>query len=102
VRVKLTLGSGSPLIQEGILTPSATKIRGPSWLSGTGSTGERSKDQVVEALTAIVRDHPPYGRWANIRVGADGTPEAADVRAEVARGRVLVIVQLPPEAAAAR
>jgi hypothetical protein len=52
---------------------------------------------VAEALTAIVRDHPPYGRWAHIRVGADGTPDAADVRAEVARGRVLVLVQLPPE-----
>jgi hypothetical protein len=52
---------------------------------------------VAEALTAIVRDHPPYGRWAHVRVGADGTPDAADVRAEVARGRVLVRVQLPPE-----
>jgi len=52
---------------------------------------------VAEALTAVVRDHPPYGRWAHVRVGADGTPEAADVRAEVARGRVLVRVQLPPE-----
>jgi hypothetical protein len=52
---------------------------------------------VAEALTAIVRDHPPYGRWAHVRVGADGTPAAADVRAEVARGRVLVRVQLPPE-----
>jgi deazaflavin-dependent oxidoreductase (nitroreductase family) len=55
----------------------------------------RDHDRVVDALTAIVRDHPPYGRWANIRVGADGTPEAADIRAEVARGRVLVRVHLP-------
>jgi F420H(2)-dependent quinone reductase len=61
----------------------------------------RDEDQVVEALTAIVRDHPPYGRWAHIRVGADGTPEAADVRAEVARGRVLVLVRLPLEATTA-
>jgi hypothetical protein len=37
------------------------------------------------------------GRWANVGVGADGTPDQADVRAEVARGRVLVRVQLPPE-----
>jgi deazaflavin-dependent oxidoreductase (nitroreductase family) len=54
----------------------------------------RDHDQVAEALTAVVRDHPPYGRWAHVRVGADGTPDAADVLAEVARGRVLVRVQL--------
>jgi hypothetical protein len=57
----------------------------------------RDPDAVVEALTAIVRDHPPYGRWAHIHVGADGTPDPADVRAEVKRGRVLVRVLLPPE-----
>jgi deazaflavin-dependent oxidoreductase (nitroreductase family) len=61
----------------------------------------RDHDLVAEALTAIVRDHPPYGRWANVRVAADGTPEAADIRAEVARGRVLVVVQLPREDAVA-
>lgn len=53
-------------------------------------------DEVVAAaLTALVRDHPPYGRWAHVAVGADGTPDADDVRAEVTRGRVLVLVQLP-------
>jgi deazaflavin-dependent oxidoreductase (nitroreductase family) len=57
----------------------------------------RDPDLVAEALTAVVRDHPPYGRWAHVRVGADGTPDRADVLAEVARGRVLVRVQLPPE-----
>ena len=57
----------------------------------------RDPDLVAEALTAVVRDHPPYGRWAHVRVGADGTPDPADVRTEVARGRVLVRVQLPPE-----
>jgi deazaflavin-dependent oxidoreductase (nitroreductase family) len=62
----------------------------------------RDPDLVTEALTAIVHDHPPYGRWAHIRVGADGTPDTADVRAEVARGRVLVRVQLPPEGTTAR
>ena len=63
------------------------------------ATAEAVRDPslVAEALTAIVRDHPPYGRWAHVRVGADGTPDPADVRAEVARGRVLVRVQLPPE-----
>jgi hypothetical protein len=61
----------------------------------------RDHEVVAEALTAIVRDHPPYGRWAHIRVAANGTPEAADVLAEVARGRVLVVVHLPPEAAIA-
>ena len=62
----------------------------------------RDPDRVAEALTALVQDHPPYGRWAHIGVGADGRPDAADVRAEVARGRVLVRVQLPDEAKAAR
>ncbi len=57
----------------------------------------RDPDLVAEALTALVRDHPPYGRWAHIRVGPDGTPDPADVRAEVDRGRVLVRVQLPPD-----
>jgi hypothetical protein len=62
----------------------------------------RDPDRVAEALTALVQDHPPYGRWAHIGVGADGRPDAADVRAEVARGRVLVRVQLPTEAKPAR
>ena len=57
----------------------------------------RDADQVAEALTALVKDHPPYGRWAHVRVGADGTPDAADVAAEVAKGRVLVRVALPSE-----
>ncbi len=57
----------------------------------------RDPDVVTEALSALVRDHPPYGRWAHIGTGPDGTPDAADVRAEVARGRVLVRVTLPPE-----
>lgn len=52
-------------------------------------------DAVAEALTALVRDHPPYGRWANVRTGGDGVPSAADVHAEVARGRVLIRVRLP-------
>jgi F420H(2)-dependent quinone reductase len=69
-----------------------------------GATAEavRESDQVAEALIALVRDHPPYGRWAHIHVGADGTPDPEDVRAEVARGRVLVRVQLPPEDMSAR
>jgi hypothetical protein len=57
----------------------------------------RDPETVAEALTAIVRHHPPYGRWAHIRVGPDRTPEPADVHAEVARGRVLVRVHLPAE-----
>jgi len=55
----------------------------------------RDPDSVAQALTALVRDHPPYGRWAHVRVGADGTPHAADVDAEIAAGRVLVRIQLP-------
>lgn len=52
--------------------------------------------------THSVRDHPPYGRWAHIHVGADGTPNPDDVTAEVARGRVLVRIQLPADRGAAR
>jgi len=52
---------------------------------------------ITEALMAIVRDHRPYGRWAHIHVGADGTPDPGDVAAEVARRRILVRVQLPEE-----
>jgi deazaflavin-dependent oxidoreductase (nitroreductase family) len=54
----------------------------------------REPGAVAEALAALVRDHPPYGRWANVRLGADGEPDAADVAAEVARGRVLVRVRI--------
>lgn len=61
------------------------------------ATAEAVRDprEVAEALTALIRDHPPYGRWAHVAVGADGTPDPADVAAEVARGRVLVRIQLP-------
>jgi len=64
-----------------------------------GATAEAVRDPgiVAEALSALIRDHPAYGRWAHVGVHADGTPDAADVHAEVARGRVLVRVQLAPE-----
>lgn len=75
--------------------PVGLRLRGRQ-LSATAEA-IRDPEMVAEALTAIVRDHPPYGRWAHIQVGADGTPDAADVRAEVARGRVLIRVLLPPE-----
>jgi hypothetical protein len=52
---------------------------------------------ITEALTAIVRDHRPCGRRAHIHVGADGSPAPGDVAAEIARGRILVRVQLPEE-----
>ena len=55
----------------------------------------RDHDRVAEALTALVADHPPYGRWAHVGVGADGNPDPSDVDAVVARGRVLVRVELP-------
>jgi hypothetical protein len=75
--------------------PVELRLRGRRVLA----TAEAVRDRALaaEALTALVRDHPPYGRWAHVRVGRDGTPDPADVRAEVARGRVLVRVQLPPE-----
>jgi deazaflavin-dependent oxidoreductase (nitroreductase family) len=67
------------------------------------ATAEAVRDHglAAEALTALVRDHPPYGRWAHVRVSPDGTPDQADVRAEVARGRVLVRVRLPADDAIA-
>lgn len=49
---------------------------------------------VAEALTALISDHPPYGRWAHVKV-IEGRPDPADVRAEVARGRVLVRMEVP-------
>jgi hypothetical protein len=51
---------------------------------------------ITEALTAIVRDHRPCRR-AHIHVGAGGTPDPGDVAAEIARGQILVRVQLPGE-----
>lgn len=78
----------------------AVRLRGQQ-LAATAAA-VRDPDLVAEALSALVRDHPPYGRWAHIHTGPDGTPEPADVHAEVARGRVLVRVQLPPHDATAR
>jgi hypothetical protein len=69
--------------------------------TGTKWAAARDHDLVVKALTAMVRDHPAYGRWARIRVGRDATADAADVAAELSRGRVLVRVKLPPEDAIA-
>lgn len=37
-------------------------------------------DVVAGALTAVVRDHPPYGGWAHVRAGADRTPDALGAR----------------------
>jgi deazaflavin-dependent oxidoreductase (nitroreductase family) len=71
------------------------RLRGRQVVATAAATCD--PDTVAEALTALVREHPPYGRWAHIRVGADGTPDPADVRAEVARGRVLVRVRLPED-----
>lgn len=75
--------------------PVHLRLRGRS-VCATGHA-VRTADEVAEALTALVRDHPPYGRWAHVRVDAQGVPDPADVRAEVARGRVLIRVALPDE-----
>lgn len=56
----------------------------------------REPAAVAEALTAMIIDHPPYGRWAHVRT-LDGIPDPDDVRAEVARGRVLVRVRIPDD-----
>ncbi len=45
----------------------------------------------AEALTPVMRNHPPHGRQAHIRPG--WTPDAADVRADVTQRRT----QFPPE-----
>ena len=78
--------------------PVEVRLRGRQLRAGAEAL--RDPDVVAEALTALIRAHPPYGRWAHVGVGADGTPDPADVRAEVARGRVLVRVQLPPDTTA--
>jgi len=58
---------------------------------------DRDPAAVAEGLTALVRDHPAYGRWAHVRVDADGEPDPDAVAAEVARGRVLIRVQVDSE-----
>jgi F420H(2)-dependent quinone reductase len=71
------------------------------WLRGreVAATGEAVADpeQVAQALTAIVGTQPSYGRWVNVRVGPGGQPDPADVRAAVARGRVLIRLRLEQE-----
>lgn len=75
--------------------PVEVRLRGRR-IHGTAQA-VRDSEVVAEALAALIRDHPPYGRWAHVRVGADDIPDPADVRAEVARGRVLVQVKLVNE-----
>lgn len=74
--------------------PVSLRLRGRQVQATAEAIGD--PDVVAEALTALVRDHPPYGRWAHIHTGPNGEPDPDDVRAEVARGRVLIRVQLPP------
>jgi hypothetical protein len=57
----------------------------------------RDPEQVAAALTALITAHPPYRRWANVRLGPDGLPEPAGVTAEVTRDRVPNQVELPAE-----
>lgn len=80
--------------------PVAVRLRGRQVQASAEAV--RDPDVVAEALTALVRDHPPYGRWAHIHTAPDGVPDPADARAEVARGRILIRVQLPPDDATTR
>jgi hypothetical protein len=43
--------------------------------------------EAVEDLLSIVRAQPGYGRWAHVRVAADGEPSRDDAEAEITRGR---------------
>jgi deazaflavin-dependent oxidoreductase (nitroreductase family) len=67
--------------------PATARVRGVE----VAVTGQVVDDtgQAVEALAAIVRAQPSYGRWAHVRVEA-GTPNLDDVRAEIARGRHVI------------
>ena len=51
-------------------------------------------DDSAAGLAAIVKVQPGYGRWANVNVDARGEPNRDQVRAEIARGRVLLRLQL--------
>ncbi len=51
--------------------------------------------EAVEDLLSIVRAQPGYGRWAHVRVAADGEPSRDDAEAEIARGRRVLHLQLP-------
>jgi hypothetical protein len=77
--------------------PVQLRLRGRKVLATARTV--RDPEQVADGLTALITDHPPYGRWAHVRVRPDGTPDPDDVRAEVADGRVLIRVELPDQAA---
>ena len=49
--------------------------------------------EALEDLLSIVRAQPGYGRWAHVRVGADGQPSRVDAEAEIARGRRVLHLQ---------
>jgi hypothetical protein len=50
--------------------------------------------EAVEDLLSIVREQPGYGRWAHVRVGADGEASREDAEAEIARGRRVLRLHL--------
>ncbi|MBV9817295.1 MAG: nitroreductase family deazaflavin-dependent oxidoreductase [Solirubrobacterales bacterium] len=68
-------------------TPVTLRLRGHR-VHGT-ALAVRDPELAAEGLAALIADHPPYGRWAHVRV-IDGIPDPDEVRAEIARGRVRV------------
>jgi deazaflavin-dependent oxidoreductase (nitroreductase family) len=67
--------------------PAFARVRGANIRVTAQVVGDA--DDAADALAAIVRAQPSYGRWAHVRV-EDGEPNSDDVRQEIARGRHVI------------
>ncbi len=80
--------------------PVTVRIKGQDY-SGVGEA-VTDHDACAEAIRAMIKRFPNYGKWANVANDADGKPIAADIDRAVRDGRVLVRVQLAEAPALAK
>lgn len=72
--------------------PLTLRLQGRTYAGvGEAVTDEAAR---IEALAAMLRRFPGYGKWANVRVGRDGQPNHDDVVRAVRAGRVLIRIRL--------
>lgn len=50
-------------------------------------------DEAADALATLIRGYPPYRFFAHVHLDGHGEPDAAEVRAELARGRMMIRIR---------
>ena len=72
--------------------PVRLRVKGQD-LTGTAEA-VTDEEAVAEALRALVKRVPAYGRFAQVSLGPDGEPNPEELARAIRNGRVLVRVQL--------